>query len=224
MDFNTSELVQPSFELKTILFHAVELLSSNHLELVTKLCPKVEWLSLDSALFYNLEGLGCFPHLKLLRLNYKGRPVDQTVLDFFSLNGTALTTLHLFSLKDLRLEDLRGTVGTCPSLETLVMQDCSLAADWDSGVPYPERLASLSRSLEHLQLMDLQTTSPQLLSLARLLPELRALDLDQCGLDAIQSRRLLAECLPRLRCLRCPRWTSVSNAELDALRRDFRFE
>ena len=29
--------------------------------------PKVEWLSLDSALFYNLEGLGHLPNLSLLR-------------------------------------------------------------------------------------------------------------------------------------------------------------
>ena len=51
----------------------MELLSSNHLELVSKLCPHVEWLSLDSALFYNLEGLSRMPQLRLLRLNYKGR-------------------------------------------------------------------------------------------------------------------------------------------------------
>ena len=50
----------------------MELLSSNHLELVSKLCPHVEWLSLDSALFYNLEGLSRMPQLRLLRLNYKG--------------------------------------------------------------------------------------------------------------------------------------------------------
>ena len=58
VDFNTSELVLPKFGLKSFLFHSMELLSSNHLELVTKLCPDVEWLALDSALFYNLEGLG----------------------------------------------------------------------------------------------------------------------------------------------------------------------
>ena len=55
IDFNTSDSVLPIFGLKTVLFHSMELLSSNHLELVTKLCPNVEWLSLDSALFYNLE-------------------------------------------------------------------------------------------------------------------------------------------------------------------------
>ena len=99
VDFNTSSL--PRFGLKTVLFHSMELLSSNHLELVTKLCPEVEWLSLNSALFYNLEGLGRLPRLSLLRLHYKSRPLDQTVADFFSLNAHGLTTLHLFEVKDL---------------------------------------------------------------------------------------------------------------------------
>ena len=69
IDFNTSDQILPVFGLKTVLFHSMELLSSNHLELVTKLCPKVEWLSLDSALFYNLEGLGHLPNLSLLRFD-----------------------------------------------------------------------------------------------------------------------------------------------------------
>ena len=69
IDFNTSDQILPVFGLKTVLFHSMELLSSNHLELVTKLCPKVEWLSLDSALFYNLEGLGHLPNLSLLRFS-----------------------------------------------------------------------------------------------------------------------------------------------------------
>ena len=72
IDFNTSDLILPKLELRTVLFHSMELLSSNHLELVSKLCPYVEWLSLDSALFYNLEGLSRMPQLRLLRLNYKG--------------------------------------------------------------------------------------------------------------------------------------------------------
>jgi hypothetical protein len=40
IDFNTSDSILPIFGLKTVLFHSMELLSSNHLELVTKLCPK----------------------------------------------------------------------------------------------------------------------------------------------------------------------------------------
>ena len=64
IDFNTSDLVKPLLGLRTVLFHSLELLSSNHLELVSKLCPNVEWLSLDSALFYNLEGLNRLPQLR----------------------------------------------------------------------------------------------------------------------------------------------------------------
>ena len=93
VDFNTSEAILPKFGLRTVLFHSMELLGSNHLELVTKLCPNVEWISLDSALFYNLEGLGHLPRLRLLRLNYKGRPIDDTVIDFFKISCEQLTTL-----------------------------------------------------------------------------------------------------------------------------------
>ena len=113
IDFNTSDSILPVFGLKTVLFHSMELLSSNHLELVTKLCPNVEWLGLDSALFYNLEGLGFLPHLNLLRLNYKSRPIDQTVVDFFSISCHNLSVLQLFDVKDIHMDDLRLTVGQC---------------------------------------------------------------------------------------------------------------
>ena len=73
----------------------------------------VEWLSLDSALFYNLEGLGFLPNLTLLRLNYKSRPIDQTVVDFFSTSCHNLSVLHLFDVKDIHMDDLRLTVGQC---------------------------------------------------------------------------------------------------------------
>ena len=134
VDFNTSEAILPKFGLRTVLFHSMELLGSNHLELVTKLCPNVEWISLDSALFYNLEGLGHLPRLRLLRLNYKGRSIDDTVMEFFTINGENLTTLHLFDVKDITLDDLCLTVGKCPQLETFVFCECSIAPDW-RGVP-----------------------------------------------------------------------------------------
>ena len=86
IDFNTTDLIVPILELRTLLFHSMELLTFNHLELVSKLCPYVEWLSLDSALFYNLEGLNVLPHLRLLRLNYKGRPIGK-----YKKNGTWMT-------------------------------------------------------------------------------------------------------------------------------------
>ena len=136
VDFNTSEAILPKFGLRTVLFHSMELLGSNHLELVTKLCPNVEWISLDSALFYNLEGLGHLPRLRLLRLNYKGRSIDDTVMEFFTINGTNLTTLHLFDVKDLTLDDFTLTVGKCPQLETFVLCECSIAPDWRGLTPH----------------------------------------------------------------------------------------
>ena len=38
VDFNTSDSVAKSFGLRTVLFHSMELLSSNHLELVRPPC------------------------------------------------------------------------------------------------------------------------------------------------------------------------------------------
>jgi len=71
-----------------------------------------------------------FQRLKLLRLNYKGRPIDDTVIDFFGLIFSNLTTLHLFEVRDLTLEDLRLTIGRCHVLETLVLNECSVSAEW----------------------------------------------------------------------------------------------
>ena len=93
----------------------------------------MEWLSLDSALFYNLEGLGRFPRLSLLRLNYKSHPIDATVEDFFNLNYNSLTTLHLFEVRDMHLDDFYVTIGQCINLENLVLCDCSVLTDWDSN-------------------------------------------------------------------------------------------
>ena len=55
-----------------------------------------------------------FQRLRLLRLNYKGRPMDDTVIDFFQLISANLTTLHLFEVRDLTLVSL----GLVPSAET----------------------------------------------------------------------------------------------------------
>ena len=60
------------------------------------------------------------------RLNYKSRPIDQTVVDFFSMSCTNLSTLHLFDVKDIHMDDLRLTVGQCKVLDTLLLNDCSI--------------------------------------------------------------------------------------------------
>jgi hypothetical protein len=155
IDFNTSDVVSPVLGLRTILFYSMELLSSNHLELVTKLCPNLEWLSLDSALFYNLEGLSrLMPRLRLLRMNYKGRPIDDTVVDFFRLSCRHLTTLHFFDVKEISLEDLRLTVGQCPQLEVMVFYECSVLPEWRPHVG--NQVKVISTSVDHLQLFQLQ--------------------------------------------------------------------
>ena len=116
-----------SLQLRTVLFNSMELLGSNHMELITKVCPKIEWLSLDSALTYNLEGLGRFNNLRFLKLNYKGRSIDGSVVNFFNANSSSLQHLHLIDIRDLTKADLLRTVGRCYSLETLVLEECSLA-------------------------------------------------------------------------------------------------
>ena len=225
VDFNTSSL--PRFGLKTVLFHSMELLSSNHLELVTKLCPEVEWLSLNSALFYNLEGLGRLPRLSLLRLHYKSRPLDQTVADFFSLNAHGLTTLHLFEVKDLHLDDLHLTIGQCHNLETLVLFECSLREDWSNmggfgGGPHRAGSTVLSKSVTTMQLISFHLFNNwQLVEFLSHFRGLRVLEMDCCELNLEQLKRILAS-QPELHTLRCPRWPSITIQALARLHADFR--
>ena len=228
VDFNTSEAVLPQFGLKTMLFHSMELLSSNHLELVTKLCLRVEWLSLDSALFYNLEGLGHLPRLRLLRLNYKSRPIDQTVVDFFCNNGRNLATLHMVEVKDLHVSDLYYTVGQCLALEHLVLNDCSFRADVDhfsvaSGGSGGGNLKGkpLSQTAVHVQLLSVQILPGQLVDFLHLFPDLQILEMDRCDLDLNQVKRVLLN-HPELHTLRCLHWTHTSAKNLSDLQLDFR--
>ena len=206
IDFNTSDLILPKLELRTILFHSLELLSSNHLELVSKLCPNLEWLSLDSALFYNLEGLSRFNNLRLLRLNYKGRPIDETVIDFFRLSCSNLTTCHFFDVKDLTLEDLMLTLGQCHQLESLVFQDCSLVPDWR----FSSNLKVVSRSVDILQIFGMSwPINGQLVDFISLFRDLKVLEMDRCDLDLGQLKRVLLD-QPLLHTLNCSLWTHSS--------------
>lgn len=221
IDFNTSEAVLPIFGLKTVLFHSMELLSSNHLELVTKLCPNVEWLSLDSALFYNLEGLGYLPNLTLLRLNYKSRAVDQTVVDFFSISCANLTTLHLFDVKDIHMDDLRLTIGQCKCVETVVMSECSVREDWIDHFSTFDRKKPLSESVRYMQLIDLQILPHQLVEFLRLFKDILVLEMDVCDLDLGKMKSVLLE-QPLLQILRCPVWRHMTPINLANLQQAFR--
>lgn len=222
IDFNTSDMVKPQLGLRTILFHSMELLSSNHLELVTKLCPFVEWLSLDSALFYNLEGLSRMPQLRLLRLNYKGRPIDDTVVDFFRISCEHLTTLQFFDVKEISLEDLRLTVSQCPQLEVMVFQDCSVLPDWRS-TGHGNQIKVISRSVDHLQIFQMQILPCQLVDFVSLFRDLHILEMDRCDLDVGQLKELLLD-QPLLHTLKCSQWThsSVQRSGIADLQVDFR--
>ena len=247
VDFNTSEAILPKFGLRTVLFHSMELLGSNHLELVTKLCPNVEWLSLDSALFYNLEGLGHLPRLRLLRLNYKGRSIDDTVMEFFTMNGTNLTTLHLFDVKDLTLDDFCLTVGKCPQLETFVLYECSIAPDW-RGVPHfnhigPSRRNSsnsyfqpafdhgrhhfsfgrcrqvISHSVDCLQIFGLQLPGECPTLLVELICMFRDLLVLEMDRCDLDVAQIKSIILaqPSLQILRCAHWTHATEANVASL-------
>jgi len=221
IDFNTADSVLPVFSLKTVLFHSMELLSSNHLELVTKLCPLVEWLSLDSALFYSLEGLGLLKCLSLLRLNYKSRPVDQTVVDFFSTSCQRLSTLHLVEVAELHLDDLRLTVGQCPLLETLVMSECAVSDDWDHILHSRDRRKPISESVKHLQLLSFQISPPQLTEFLSLFKGLVVLEMDQCPLE-LASLKVVLLAQPSLTTLRCLSWLHSTTLNLASLQTDFK--
>jgi len=220
IDFNTSDQILPVFGLRTVLFHSMELLSSNHLELVTKLCPKVEWLSLDSALFYNLEGLGHLPNLSLLRLNYKSRPIDQTVVDFFTTSCLHLTTLHLFDVKDLHMDDLRVTVGQCKALDTLLLSECSVREDWDQHRAF-DRRKPLSESVRQLQLLAFSIPAAHLATFLHLFKGLLVLEMDVCDLDMEAMKGVLLN-QPLLQTFRCPTWLHSSATNLANLHLMFR--
>ena len=183
----------------------MELLGHNHLELVSKLCPMVEWLSLDSALTYNLEGLGRFTNLKFLKLNYKGRPFDQSVVDFFAVNGAQLTSLHFIDVKDITNAQLMATVGQCYALENLVLEDCSLAI-----TPVAAKKEPLLH-VEHLQIVssgfhlhqEVRSRGGSLWNFLSLFqPSIKILDMGVCPLDVEGIQTLLHKFSPNLTTVR----------------------
>jgi len=212
LDFNSSG--RQKFQLRTVLFNSMELLGSNHMELITKVCPKIEWLSLDSALTYNLEGLGRFNNLRFLKLNYKGRSIDGSVVNFFNANASSLQHLHLIDIRDLTKADLLRTVGRCYSLETLVLEECSLAFN-------KARLADGQLRVEHLQLLGLQQSRSikdefwDFMSLFQSC--VKVIDMDICPLDAKGLETLLTTFSPHLEAVRCPLWSNLTKSQLKAI-------
>ena len=89
-----------------------------------------------------------------------GRPIDDTVIDFFRISCGQLTTLQFFDVKEITLEDLRMTVGQCPQLEVLVFQECSIVPDWRSH-SLGNHIKVISCSVDHLQMFGLQILPSQ---------------------------------------------------------------
>ena len=205
ISFNSSELNR--FRLRSILGS----FGQNHLEMITKMCPEVEWLSLDTNLCHNLSGLEDFGQLKLFHLNYRQRPLDATVFEFFRLNGAQLTALHLVQVRALTMDDLAATVGQCPSLEILSLDTCLIDVHSRS-----KQAMSLS-SVEHLQLFNVRVESQtKLLNFMGLFWNLRVLDMDKCPLD-LQHLKAFLQSRQDLKVLRCPKWTKVTHQDLDRL-------
>ena len=98
--------------------------------------------------------------MNLLRLNYKSRPIDQTVVDFFSLSCHNLSVLHLFDVKDIHMDDLRLTIGQCKLLDSLLLNDCSIREDWDHIRTF-DRRKPLSETVRCLQLLNFQILPSQ---------------------------------------------------------------
>lgn len=163
--------------------------------------------------------------LRLLRLNYKSRPIDQTVVDFFTLNAHHLVTLQLFEVKDIHLDDLHITVGQCINLENFVLVDCSVRPDWDhsgsSNTYTVRKIRPLSKTVDHLQLFSLQISPSQLVTFISMFRELHILELDRCDLDLNQIKLVLLD-QPELHTLRCTHWTYTSAQNLTNLQMDFR--
>ena len=211
VDFNAGEAVAPKFGLNSMIFHKLELVGSNHLDLVTKLMPAVEWLSIDSALYFNLDGIGKFENLTLFRVNYKSRAVDASVLNFFHLNSSNLKSLHLVEVKDLSLEDLRQTVGRCSKLENLVMVRCSFKFPLKVGKGQPN---PIPETVEHLQLYGCEIDdSSHFLQFVGLFENLKVMDMDRCCLDKSAMELLLAS-HQTLRTLNSHLWPIMTERQL----------
>ena len=121
------------------------------------------------------------------------------------------------------LTDLRMTVGQCPQLEVLVFQDCSIVPDWRSQ-SLGSHIKVISRSVDHLQLLNLQISVGQLVDFISLFRDLHCLEMDRCDLDLSQLKGVLLD-QPLLHTLKCSLWTHsslVQQSRMADLQGDFR--
>ena len=183
--------VSPKFNLKTVAFGATDLLSPGHLELLSQMCPAVEWLSLNSAFTYTVQTLGFLPSLTLLSVNFRGESFDNHFEDFLQRNGMTIKCLHLVEVSDIDWVGFEKLFINCPLLESLVLYECSFARlELAEHVCLFRKNIKLSR-LKNLQIFRTPLRTHQLEHLTSILPDLNRIEIDHLDWDIEKIRRLL---------------------------------
>lgn len=183
--------VSPKFALKTVAFGATDLLTPGHLELLSQMCPGVEWLSLNSAFTYSVQTLGFLPKLTLLSVNFRGGSLDIHFEDFLRRNGMTIRCLQLVEAQDMDWTRFEKLLIFCPNLESLVLYECSFERfELFEHVCELRRISGKSQ-LKNFQIFRTPLMTPQLEHLVSILPNLNRLELGNLDWDAEQIRLFL---------------------------------
>ena len=185
--------VSPKFNLKTVAFGATDLLSPGHLELLSQMCPAIEWLSLNSAFTYSVQTLGFLPKLTLLSVNFRGESLDNHFEDFLVRNGMTIKCLHLVEAIDIDWLHFEKLLVHCTALESLVFYECSF-----ERLELAEHICVFRKNvnltfqspLKNLQTFRTPLPTNQLEHLISILPNLSRLEVDHLNWDVNQIRRL----------------------------------
>lgn len=188
---SVNSAVSPKFALKTVAFGATDLLTPGHLELLSQMCPGVEWLSLNSAFTYSVQTLGFLPKLTLLSVNFRGGSLDIHFEDFLRRNGMTIKCLQLVEALEMDWTRFEKLLIFCPALETLVLYECSFDRFEANEHNCELRKLSGKSQLKNLQIFRTPLMTPQLEHLESILPNLGRLELGNLDWDAEQIRVLL---------------------------------
>lgn len=183
--------VSPKFSLKTVAFGATDLLTPGHLELLSQMCPGVEWLSLNSAFTYSVQTLGFLPKLTLLSVNFRGGSVDVHFEDFLRRNGATIKCLQLVEALEMDWNRFEKLLICCPALESLVLYECSFDRFETFEHVCELRRAAAKSQLKNLQIFRTPLMTPQLEHLVSILPNLNRFELGNLDWDAEQIRVFL---------------------------------
>ena len=186
--------VSPKFNLKTVAFGVTDLLTPGHLELLSQMCPAVEWLSLNSAFAYSVQTLGFLPKLTLLSVNFRGESLDLDFEYFLIRNGMTIKCLHLVEAIDINWFHFEKLLMHCTALESLVFYECSF-----ERFEIAEHVCSFRKNfsktfqspLKNLQAFRTPLLTYQLEHLVSILSNLSRLEVDHLNWDENQIRRLL---------------------------------